>query len=96
MKIDVERHEPAVIRGCRRMLEESRPTVLIEILDAEIGKAVARQISGLGYAVYEICEQGAKNGVFAAASLGQAERNYLLCQPDTAKRLGLPEPDLVC
>ena len=96
VKIDVERHEPAVFRGFRRMLEESRPTVLVEILDAEIGKAVAGQISGLGYAVYELHEQGAKNGVFAAASLGQAERNYLLCQPDTAKRLGLPEPDLVC
>jgi hypothetical protein len=37
-----------------------------------------------------------ESGVFAAASLGQSERNYLLCQPDTAKRLGLPEPDLIC
>ncbi len=96
VKIDVERHEPAVFRGFRRMLEKSRPTVLVEILDAEIGKAVAEQISGLGYAVYEFHELGAKSGVFAAASLGQAEHNYLLCQPETAKRLGLPEPDLVC
>jgi FkbM family methyltransferase len=96
VKIDVERHEPAVFRGFRRMLEESRPTVLVEILDAEIGKAVAEQISGLGYVVYELHEQGAKSGVFAAASLGQAERNYLLCQPDTAKQMGLPEPGLAC
>lgn len=96
VKIDVERHEPAVFRGFRRMLEESRPAVLVEILDAGIGQAVAEQISGLGYAVYEIHEQGAQSGVFAAASLGRAERNYLLCQPETAKRLGLPVPDPVC
>jgi len=96
VKIDVELHEPAVFRGFRRMLEESRPTVLVEVLDAKIGKAVAEQISGLGYAIYEIHEIGTENGIFAAATLGQAERNYLLCQPDTAKRLGLPEPDLVC
>ena len=96
MKIDVERHEPEVFRSLRRMLRESTPTVLVEILDAEIGKAVAEQILGLGYAVYELHDQGAKSGVFAAASLGQAERNYLLCQPETAERLGLPEPNLIC
>ena len=96
VKIDVERHEPAVFRGFRRMLEQSRPTVLVEILDAGIGQAVAGQIEGLGYAVYEFHELGTESGVFAASSLGQSERNYLLCQPDMAKRLGLPEPDLIC
>jgi len=96
IKIDVERHEPAVLRGFRRMLEQSRPTVLVEVLDAALGQAVAEQISGLGYALYEIHERGAESGVFAAASLGQAGHNYLLCQPATAKRLGLPEPDPAC
>jgi FkbM family methyltransferase len=48
VKIDVERYEPAVFRGFRHMLEKSRPTVLVEILDAGIGEAVAEQIAGLG------------------------------------------------
>ena len=51
VKIDVEHHEPAVFRGFRQMLEKCKPSVLVEILDAGIGKAVAEQIAGLGYAV---------------------------------------------
>lgn len=95
VKIDVERHEPAVFRGFRHILEESRPTVLVEILDGEIGEAVAEQIAGLRYVMYEIHEKGTTSGIFATASLGQSDRNYLLCQPETAKRLGLPEPELI-
>ena len=95
VKIDVERHESAVIRGLRRTLAQSKPTVLVEILDREVGATVAEQLSGAGYHAFEIREEGAEDGIFPAESLGRADRNYLLCRPDVARRLQLPEARLI-
>lgn len=95
VKIDVERHEPSVFRGFQRRLAENRPTVLVEILDAEIGRAVTEQIAGLGYCIFGLPETGGGKAVFAVETLGQSARNYLLCQPETARRLGLPEGNSV-
>ena len=90
MKIDVERHEPQVMEGARRILEESRPALLVEILDREIGQAVADRIAGLGYRAYAVHDVERAGGVVPAEALGRAEHNYLLCQEETARRLGLP------
>lgn len=40
MKIDVERHEPAVLRGAMLTIMRDRPTLLIETLDADIRQQV--------------------------------------------------------
>jgi FkbM family methyltransferase len=40
IKIDVERHEPCVLRGARNTIERDRPSILIETLDAAMRMAV--------------------------------------------------------
>lgn len=44
MKIDVERHELAVLRGAMQTIERCRPTMLIETLDADMRCAVSRAL----------------------------------------------------
>ena len=49
IKIDVESHEPAVLRGAREWLLRARPAVICEILpDADV-EAVADQFAEAGY-----------------------------------------------
>ncbi len=89
VKIDVERHEPAVFRGFQRMLATSRPTILVEVLDAGIGRAIAEAIRRLGYLAYAVDDGCPQGGILPVQKLGTAERNYLLCQPEIAQRIGL-------
>ncbi len=96
IKIDVERHEPAVVRGAKRVLEKNRPSILVEVLTPELGSELMEAIAGLGYAAYELHDRAAEGGVECAARLGGADRNYLICQPETARRLGLPEAAPFC
>jgi hypothetical protein len=56
IKIDVERHEPQALDGMGSILGRDRPTLLIEILDAEIGRLVEGRIQGLGYLIYRVNE----------------------------------------
>jgi FkbM family methyltransferase len=57
LKIDVERCEPAVLRGMARTFESgARPSIIIEVLDDEIGGEVQQIIDPLGYALYRIDE----------------------------------------
>ena len=49
MKIDVERHEPAVLRGMRGFLEKHRPILLIEILDDECRTGITEALHDLDY-----------------------------------------------
>lgn len=88
LKIDVERHEPMVLAGMRRHLERDRPAMIIEILDAEIGAAVQKQIAGLGYRCFLIDEE---QGLVETTDLlrrGTGKSwNYLLCRDATARSL---------
>jgi FkbM family methyltransferase len=45
IKIDVERHELAVLRGARATIERDRPPILIETLDDEMRQAVQALLS---------------------------------------------------
>lgn len=57
IKMDVERHEPAVIRGGRELIKRYRPVMIIEANDADMVAAVNREMKGLGYedaAVYDV------------------------------------------
>jgi len=46
VKMDVERHEPAALRGMQSILRDSRPTLLIEVLDDEAERAVRAELPG--------------------------------------------------
>lgn len=54
MKIDVEGLEPQVLRGARRILEESRPDLWVECLDEEHFAAVLDVLRPLGYRLADI------------------------------------------
>jgi len=44
MKIDVERHEPCVLRGARNTIERDRPPLIIECLDEDMRVSVWHQL----------------------------------------------------
>ena len=56
----------------------------------------AALILGESLAAVVVAVMYAGGSVLEDFAVGRAERNYLLCQPEVAKRLGLPEPALVC
>lgn len=53
IKIDVERHEPSVLRGMRL---DHRPTILLEVLDDRIGAEIEDIVRPLGYDYYRVDE----------------------------------------
>lgn len=50
IKMDVERHEPAVIRGASKLINRFRPVMIIEANDAEMVRAVNKEMEGRNYA----------------------------------------------
>ena len=76
LKIDVEKHEPAVLAGMQTRLAQNRPTILIEILDKQIAAAVDNHLDGLCYRCFAI---DADKGLIETRELGnRANRNFLL------------------
>jgi FkbM family methyltransferase len=52
IKIDVERHEPELLRGAKRLLE-SGPTLLIEVLDGECERQIREETPGYDWHMIE-------------------------------------------
>lgn len=91
VKIDVERHEPAAIAGMRQTLVRDRPAILIEILDAAIGSAVADQVRDLGYRMFHIAEGRGLVPTDRLEHLGDHDWNHLLCTEEQFRELGLAD-----
>lgn len=51
MKIDVELHEPAVFEGFKK-LQEFRPTIIVEVLNQEVGDKISENSDLTGYGIY--------------------------------------------
>jgi FkbM family methyltransferase len=51
MKIDVELHEPAVFEGFKR-LQEFRPTIVVEVLNQDVGDRILAAANLTNYGVY--------------------------------------------
>ena len=83
VKIDVERHEADVLSGMAGLLQ-SRPAIVIEILDAGLGESVGRLVAPHGYRWFAIREG---RGLEEVSALGRHERNYLLCTSAAVARL---------
>ena len=49
VKIDVEQHEPAVLRGARSTLIEHRPVIVMELLASEASRRAHRRLRRLDY-----------------------------------------------
>lgn len=89
IKIDIERHEPAAIRGMAETLYRYRPPILIEVLDAGIGRAIEASLRGLGYAYFHIDENQGLTPATQLAPLRHHHWNHLLCTPADFERAGL-------
>ncbi len=87
MKIDVERHEPEVLRGYSNFMVQHRPTILIEILDDDISESINKIVAGLGYLYFNIDENGQ---IRQTSKIEKSDfYNYLLCSEEIALSLGL-------
>ena len=89
IKLDVECHEPAALRGMKRVLERDRPAVLIEILNEEIGRDASESFEGLGYNFYQVDEQQGLIASDRLAPLGGTDRNNLAIPAEMEKRIDL-------
>lgn len=59
MKVDVEWHEPAVVRGARQLLETQRPILVVEALPddegmGQPGQDALRMLTELGYTAHHL------------------------------------------
>jgi FkbM family methyltransferase len=87
IKIDVEKHEVQVLNGMIELLKKSKPAILIEVLEDEIGKGIEDIIEPLGYRFFEVSEV---HGLREKSHIQQSQDwNYLLLQSDHIKYLGL-------
>ncbi len=89
MKIDVEMHEPFVLRGFFKYLKIFQPVIIIEILNDEIANKIEQLVSDCNYLYFNINEQ---KGVKQTKHLEKSDSfNYLLCNEMVAKYLGFVE-----
>lgn len=90
LKIDVEMHEPEVLQGMMDTLVLYKPTLLIEVLIDEIAQKIELILKDLGYLFYSIDE------IIPPVLVSKINQspcyNYLICQPDISKFLGLEIP----
>lgn len=86
VKLDVEKHEIAVLEGFGKIIARDCPSFLLEILGPEYGAEVKRFFKGLDYAFFAI-EEG--KCVRKVEQLGATPGNHLLCQRSLAHALGL-------
>ena len=88
MKIDVETHEFEVLNGLGEYLAAARPTMLIEILNDEVGENVESLVSDLGYLYFNIDERKPKPTRVPHVTKSDFY-NYLLCSEAEARLYGL-------
>jgi len=88
IKLDVETHEAEVLEGLGDYLDKFKPTLLVEILNDEIGNKIEEFVRGKDYLYFNIDED--------SGSIRQVEQitksdyyNYLICNETTAKKIGL-------
>lgn len=86
MKIDVETYEPQVLSGMGRYLRVFKPTILIEILNESVARAVESLITDLGYQYFLIDEM---KGYIKRENLSPGRRgnNFLLLNKDKHGKL---------
>lgn len=87
IKIDVETHEPEVLEGYLKYICLHKPTLLIEVLNDEVGQKIEEIVKDLGYLYFNIDE---KAGIKKVEHIKKSDYyNYLLCDSPTAAKLSL-------
>jgi len=90
VKIDVEKHEAAVLRGMRETVRRSRPIMVIEVLDRALGEACIAELAGLDYRVFVIADTAPRRGLVPVAVPDGRENNALFIPAEQCSRYGLP------
>ena len=84
IKIDVEGHETAVLRGMTSQLENKRPSLVIEVLTSGAADQIDRLTRPFGYLTYRLDQDGPRRLDAVEPVIGS---NLFMCSPDTAERL---------
>jgi FkbM family methyltransferase len=83
IKIDVERHEPSVIRGMEAFLCERKPSLIIEILTEEVATIAESLLREIGYTFYSINDKlWYIEPVETLSPSGVIGQNFLICTSD--------------
>lgn len=85
VKIDVEGHEMAVLKGMRTYIEQYKPSILIEIIGDENAKELDVFFRQFGYTYVSIDEK--KESVEVDKLWDNNHCNFLICTQDTVKYL---------
>jgi FkbM family methyltransferase len=91
IKLDVERAEPAVLRGLGAVLFEKRPTLIIEILTDDVAHEVWDLLAGSGYHYFRIHEGRGVSATSTLSPQGVVGQNFLACQPSVIDAIRLDE-----
>jgi len=87
IKIDVETHEPEVLEGMECYLKLYKPTLLIEVLNNEVGYKIQQLVNGIDYLYFNIDEFNEPKLVDSIVKSDYY--NYLICSPVIARKLKL-------
>jgi FkbM family methyltransferase len=77
MKIDVETHEPMVIKGMGRFLAKFKPIIIIEILNETVASKLSEYFTQSDYIFYNISEDRGYEKVENLSS--SADYNFIIC-----------------
>lgn len=90
-KLDVEGAEPQALRGSVRLLQEGRPSLLIELLDPVVRVEIALSLQTFGYTAHVIDCLVARQPSLRAIPADQLgalhDCNYCFLQPDIMRQL---------
>jgi len=87
MKVDVETHEPEVMRGFNTYLKKFQPTMLMEILSDEVGSQLQTIFKDMDYLYFNIDE---RKGIRQVENITKSDYwNYLICRKEIARELKL-------
>lgn len=89
LKIDVEGHEDAVLRGARRVLDKHRPAVLCECLPELNADAVNRILLEAGYSAFHLQDAGPVPVSDMRPDPTGRFKNYLLLPGERAREFSL-------
>jgi hypothetical protein len=90
IKIDVESHEPAVLRGMGEYLRKFHPSLIIEIWNNEVGVAVEAALEDCDYLYFALVTELPELTSHIRNNFPDVGYiNYLVCTPLIAKSLGL-------
>jgi FkbM family methyltransferase len=90
VKIDVESHEPAVLRGLGDWLLRFHPSLIVEVWNNDVGVAVEATLQGCDYIYFAITDTATELRAHISNDFPEhGYINYLICTGTVANQLGL-------